>query len=156
VNKLKFWIGVSMLILSCLIPLLGFWVATLSLPVAIKGAIIAALTFGGPEIMALLAVALLGKEAFHAITSKIFPLLMRLAPQGSVSKTRYTVGLFMFVISFIPSYVSAYDPSLLPNRFFVCVAADVVFLLSLFVLGGDFWDKLRALFIYDARADFSA
>jgi hypothetical protein len=25
-------------------------------------------------------------------------------------------------------------------------------LSSLFVLGGDFWDKVRALFIYDARA----
>jgi hypothetical protein len=27
-----------------------------------------------------------------------------------------------------------------------------VWLLSLFVLGGDFWDKLRALFIHGAKA----
>jgi hypothetical protein len=29
-------------------------------------------------------------------------------------------------------------------------------LASLFVLGGDFWDKLRALFLYQARAIFPA
>jgi len=28
---------------------------------------------------------------------------------------------------------------------------DVMFVVSLFVLGGDFWDKVRALFVYDAR-----
>jgi hypothetical protein len=27
-------------------------------------------------------------------------------------------------------------------------------LISLFVLGGDFWDKLRALFVHGARAVF--
>jgi hypothetical protein len=32
------------------------------------------------------------------------------------------------------------------------VAGDLLLLASLFVLGGDFWDKLKALFIYDARA----
>jgi hypothetical protein len=29
-----------------------------------------------------------------------------------------------------------------------------VLLISLFVLGGDFWDKLRALFVHSARAVF--
>jgi hypothetical protein len=29
-----------------------------------------------------------------------------------------------------------------------------MFLASLFVLGGDFWDKLRALFVREARAVF--
>jgi hypothetical protein len=29
-----------------------------------------------------------------------------------------------------------------------------MFLASLFVLGGDFWDKLRALFNYRAKARF--
>jgi len=29
-----------------------------------------------------------------------------------------------------------------------------MFLTSLFVLGGDFWDKLRALFVRRARAAF--
>jgi hypothetical protein len=39
-------------------------------------------------------------------------------------------------------------------RISVNVAADMLFVVSLFVLGGEFWDKLRALFVYDARAEF--
>jgi len=34
------------------------------------------------------------------------------------------------------------------------VGGDVVFVASFFVLGGEFWDKLRALFVHGARAVF--
>jgi hypothetical protein len=159
-NNLKFYLGVSMLVLSCLVPLLGFWVASLALPVAVKGAIIGMLTLGGPEVLALIAVSLLGKQAFDALTSKVFPFLRALAPKGSVTRMRYKLGLFLFIVSFIPSYVVAYTPNLLPDtspsRFYVCMGADLLFVISLFVLGGDFWDKLKALFIYDARAEFQS
>jgi hypothetical protein len=32
------------------------------------------------------------------------------------------------------------------------VAGDLMFIATLFVLGGDFWDKLRALFVHGAKA----
>ena len=32
------------------------------------------------------------------------------------------------------------------------VIGDLVLLASLFVLGGDFWDKVRSLFVREARA----
>jgi hypothetical protein len=159
-NKLRLWAGIAMLLVSLFIPLLGIWVANLALPVAVKGLIIGVLTFGGPEVLAVIAVALLGKDTFDAIIGKVLPLLRRLAPHGSVSRTRYTVGLIMFLLSYIPSIIAAYTPSLLPDvspsRLYICLAGDMLFILSLFVLGGDFWDKLRALFIYDARAEFPA
>jgi hypothetical protein len=157
-NKLRLWAGIAVLLASLLIPLLGIWVSGLVLPVALKGLIIGVLTFGGPEVLAVIAVALLGKETFDAIIGKVLPFLRRLAPHGSVSRTRYTAGLIMFLLSYIPSVIVAYAPSLLPdispNRLYICLAGDIFFILSLFVLGGDFWDKLRALFIYDARAEF--
>ena len=34
------------------------------------------------------------------------------------------------------------------------ITGDIILLLSLFVLGGNFWDKLRALFIRDAKVAF--
>ena len=64
----------------------------------------------------------------------------------------------MFLLPLIPTYIMAYAPQWLPDqspqRLYVNLAADFLFLTSLFVLGGDFWDKLRALFVYDARAQF--
>lgn len=157
-KKVKLYLGIALLLLSCLIPFLGLSVATLNLPVALKGAIIGLLAVGGPEIVAIAAIALLGKEAFELITSKILALLSRLAPRGSVSKTRYTLGLVLFLITFIPTYIMGYFPHLLPDatpaRLYVSISADLLFVVSLFVLGGDFWDKMRSLFVYEAKAQF--
>jgi len=34
------------------------------------------------------------------------------------------------------------------------VSGDAIFVASFFVLGGEFWDKLRALFVHGARTVF--
>ena len=38
----------------------------------------------------------------------------------------------------------------------VAAIMDVIFILSLFILGGDFWDKLRSLFVHEAKVIFPA
>ena len=39
-----------------------------------------------------------------------------------------------------------------PNwGFYVTVGADILFIISFFVLGSEFWAKIRALFQYNAR-----
>lgn len=158
VAKVKLFIGIALFALSILIPLLGIWVAQTQLPVAIKTVIIGILTFGGPEILAVLAVAVLGKEAFDLLAGKVFAVLGKLAPKGSVSRHRYKIGLLIFVFSFVPSYILSYCPTLVPEdppwRIISCILADIMLVASLFILGGDFWDKLRALFVYDAVAHF--
>ena len=155
-KNLKFYLGIILLVCSFIVPLLGFWVASLPLPLAVKGTIIGILTVGGPEVLAIIAVALLGKEAFEVFKSKALGVLSKLAPQGSVSKTQYQIGLALFVFSFIPSWIFAYVPQLAPEvaRITITASADLLFIVSLFVLGGDFWDKLKSLFVFDARAHF--
>lgn len=157
-NKLKFIIGGALFVLSLIIPLFGIWVAQLPIPVAIKTVIIGLLTFGAPELLAISAVAILGKPAFEWMMNRVFATLHKLAPRGTVGRTRYKIGLFLFVVSFVPSYVLSYFPTLVPEsppwRIIACLCADVVLIVSLFILGGDFWDKLRALFIYDSAAVF--
>jgi len=116
------------------------------------------MTVGGPEVVAILAVALLGKQTFDLITGKMLASLGRLAPHGSVSRLRYKIGLVLFILPMIPTYIMGYAPQFLPNaspsRLYVNIASDLLFVTSLFVLGGDFWDKLRSLFLYNARAQF--
>ena len=56
-----------------------------------------------------------------------------------------TLGLFYF----LPESLRVGDqPSW---GFYVTVAADIVFIISFFVLGAEFWAKIRALFQYNAR-----
>ena len=40
------------------------------------------------------------------------------------------------------------------TRVIISLTMQTMFLASFFVLGGDFWDKARALFVWDARAVF--
>ncbi len=58
------------------------------------------------------------------------------------------------------AYLTVYAPEIIPGynvyRVPMNLTADALFIVTLFILGGDFWDKLRALFIYDARVQFPA
>jgi hypothetical protein len=157
-NTLRFYLGLCCFILSWILPLFGFLVARFDLPLALKATIIGLLTVGGPEILGILAVVCLGKENLLQIKNRILAWLRLLKPSGEVSRWRYRLGLVMFLLPLVPTYLMAYVPQWLPDhspqRLYVNLAADFLFLVSLFVLGGNFWDKLRALFLYDARAQF--
>jgi hypothetical protein len=56
--------------------------------------------------------------------------------------------IYAYLTFFTPSFITGYSEA----RITMNLMADFLFLVTLFVLGGDFWDKLRALFLYDAKA----
>ena len=115
------------------------------------------LLIGAPEIFTLLSIFILGKSGFNFIKQQVFALLRRAAPSGQVSRIRYRAGLFMLLLHIVYANFTFYAPELIPgyseNRISMNLAADFLFLITLFVLGGDFWEKLRALTLYDARAN---
>jgi hypothetical protein len=45
-------------------------------------------------------------------------------------------------------------PDFSSNPLPYAIGGDLLLLMSLIVLGGNFWDKIRALFIYDAKVHF--
>jgi hypothetical protein len=157
-NNMRFYAGVGFFALAWILPLFGILVAKLNLSLGNKAIIIGLLTVGGPELLGLLAVLCLGKTNLIFLKNKILAWLKRLKPAAPVSRNRYRMGLIMFLLPGIPAYIMAYAPQWLPDhspgRLYVNLAADFIFLASLFILGGDFWDKLRALFVYDARVEF--
>ncbi len=157
-KKIRLNFGIGLLVLAAISPLFGLLVARTNWSGTVKATVIGLLTAGVPEVLSILAAAVLGKENFQRIKAKVLSLLRRLRPTAQVGKTRYTIGLVMFVVPIIPTYVMAYMPQWLPDtsstRLCVNIAADCLFLASLFVLGGDFWDKLGALFLYESRVKF--
>ncbi len=157
-NKIRFYLGLISYVMAWIMPLSGFLVARLNLSSGVKAAIIGLATLGIPELLVILAVVCLGKENLIDIKEKLLAWLKLIRPPGPVSRGRYRVGLVMFLLPLIPIYLMAYMPQWLPDhsplRLYVNLAATLMFLSSLFVLGGDFWDKLHALFVYDARAQF--
>jgi hypothetical protein len=143
-------IGLLMPFGALLVPLTN-WPPEVQIPVG-------GFLFFGFEIMALPAAAVMGKENFDRIVTEFCGLLGRLKPSGQPGELRHAIGVILFVAPIAPTYVMAYAPSWLPDaspwRLWVNLGADAMFLTSLFVLGGDFWDKLRALFVREARAVF--
>lgn len=151
----RLWGGLLLMVVSNLLFIVPFmiqedwprWAKT------VAGAMIFA-----PDLGTLAAVGVMGKENFDRIVSTVKGWLKRTKPAGNVGKVRHRIGIVLFLSPLLVTYTQGYFPQYLPDvspwRLYANIASDLIFLISLFVLGGDFWDKLRALFLRDARAVF--
>jgi len=150
--------GGAVFVLGVLSPLLVPLVATSDLPTEWKTVLSGLLLLGIPELFMLAAAAILGRSGFDYLIGKISGFLKDYAPPDTVSRTRYRIGLAMFLLPLIFAWLTPYVLPVLPDfeahRIAYGVSGDLLLLASFFVLGGDFWDKLRALFVRDAKAHF--
>lgn len=118
-----------------------------------------ALLFGLPEAGTFIAVSILGKPGYYWLRAKALGIIKRSIPTAEVGPLRYYIGLTVFCILLLLGIIEPYVSNQLPmaiqlNRPLIVGIADILFVANLFVLGGDFWDKLRALFLYTAKAKF--
>ena len=152
----RFRLGLTILIVGCLSPLLIPVVTRTSLATEWKTIISGLLAVGIPEVFTVAAIAIMGKSGYNLIKERIFGFLKKHGPPDRVSLTRYRIGLVMFVLPIVFGWLGPYGAHQIPgyeaHRFTVNVIGDVMLMSSLFVLGGDFWDKVRALFIYEAKS----
>jgi hypothetical protein len=144
--------GLLLFILALVSPLLGPFVLATDLPKEVKVSIVALLLIGLPMALMLAVVALMGQPAFLFLRSHI---ANRDLPPSPVGVVRYRIGLVLLCITVIVSWlspiVSDHVAGIGASRVFVGAVADGLLLLSLFVLGGEFWAKVHALFVYHAR-----
>ncbi len=149
----KYYTGMTFLLLSLFLPLIGFLIPLLDLPISITTVLMGALTVGGPEIMIALAVIFLGKTHILYLKSKVWKVFRKKRIPPPVSKGRYYFGLTVLLMSGLPLYLDAYFPGIMPKneafRYFLLVSADLTFVLSFFILGANFCEKFKRLFIWD-------
>lgn len=150
--------GAAIFVCGQLAPLLIPLVAVSQLSTEWKTGLSGLLLLGVPELSILAAVAILGRPGFDFLKARIFGVFRRFAPPAAVGPARYRIGLVMFCLPLLFGLVQPYAGHLIPgypvNQFAFAIAGDVLLVASLLVLGGDFWDKLRALFIRNAKAEF--
>ena len=82
----RFYTGLTALALALVLPLLAFAVPFLGLSTAVSAALVGGLIAGGPEVMFLLAAALLGKNVLHYYLSRLKQLFWKPAVVKPVSK----------------------------------------------------------------------
>lgn len=152
--KTRLKLGVALLVIGLIMPFGTFFVTGTEWPAAVK-AVVSGILVLGFEILMFPAIALMGKENFDRIVVRAKGVLKMLKPAGNVSRSRYAIGLVLLVVPILLSWIISYIPSWLPEekalRLSINLGLDLVLVISLFVLGGDFWDKLRGLFRYDAK-----
>jgi len=149
-------LGVALFLLSIMLPVVGVpVVAWIDLSAGVTTSVSGALLVAA-EVMGIAAVAVMGKSGYIYIKSRIFGFLKQYAPPDEVSYRRYTIGLVMFCVPILFGWLSIYTLKWIPGfttyPFAYALGGDFLLLASLFVLGGNFWDKIRALFIHTAKA----
>ena len=140
------------------------WVVTLaivplitasSLSASAQATVSGIVVFIGPKLGVLAAIAILGKPGFNYLKRKVFGFLK---PPAEVGPVRYRVGIVMFVAAMLfgllERYLGYFVANAIAPEIRSSIAIDVLLLASILVLGGDFWDKIRALFIREAKVQF--
>jgi hypothetical protein len=148
-------LGVAIFLFSIILPVAGVpIVSSFDLSTTMTATFSGALLVTA-EILGVLAIAVMGKSGFAFIKNSVFGFLKQYGPPDRVSRLRYTVGLVMFGIpllfALMSGYIADHIPGLTQNPLPYAIAGDITLIFSLFVLGGDFWDKVQALFLYDAK-----
>jgi len=151
-NNWRFFAGVTALILALVLPLSAFLVPLFGLPSGQAALISGFLLAGAPEILILLAVALLGKENYDRIVRSAKGFFFTTFFEKPVSRLRYSIGLTIFCLSIVPLYLVGYATSWMPTgnaKLFLLAGADLACIISVFVMGGEFWGKFRRLFVWE-------
>ncbi len=149
----RFSLGIVCFIAAFAIHLVTLAAIAVGASAAMVGSI-AAINFAVNKGLLVVAAAIMGRPGFNRLKQLVFGAVRRYARPDEISPMRYRVGLILFVVPIFFGWVSPYLPNIVPalNRHTVSAAVlgDAMLLISLFVLGGGFWDKLRALFVRDA------
>ena len=143
----RFNVGVMIIVLIFVLLLLIPLAAAMDLP-ASTVATITGLVFIGNKVLLLIAIGVMGKAGFQELKRRVF---RSLTPETLVGPTRYKIGLVMFflpiLLVMLAPYLDYFWPGLRPNSFPLQVFGNAMLIASFFVLGGNFWDKVRALFV---------
>ena len=148
--KLGIFIFIFAFALWLLIPLAASMGAPGPRIAAMTGAI-----FVANKVLLLTCIAVMGKAGFQQLKGMVFGYAKGLAPSGPISPTRHAIGLVMFclplVTAMLEPYIDQIFPGLRPNIWQFQALGDLMLIASFFVLGGDFWSKIRALFVRTAK-----
>jgi len=153
----RFYFGISLLVFNvaaygatALMPLLG-------LPTA-DAAAMAGILILTAEAAFLASVALLGKPFFESLKTWVRRRFARpapVAPATPISRARHITGVSLFAASAVPYLASEWililgtDPQAYGQwPLALLLASDTLFVISFFVLGGEFWARVERCFAW--------
>ncbi len=157
----KYYLGLSLFCYSFLPLGIVFVLPFLGMTLAQAGAFSVVFLASG-EMAFWCAAALLGKAFVTALKTRIKAWLKRPHAPVPISRNRHRFGITLVAASFLPYYVVliyllffSHKESELKFLAWSLVAGEGAFMAGLFILGGDFWDRLKDLFAWPGREKLS-
>ena len=159
----RYRVGVALLVLSFVLPLVALVVVPLfGFPENVNSVLFALSIVGVPDLLMILAVAAMGRDNIERIVGRIAPWFKRLLRWDEVTRTRYVIGLWILSIAVVlPVAIGLFFDDAVARAdntpgwaYYVMVASDVAFGLTFFAMGAPLWDRVRAIFTWDAEIRF--
>ena len=142
---------------------------SMTLPLLGVGTGIVGAVFITAEIMTLSSIVFLGKEGFKAIKAKAFA-FVKSTYTGPVSRKRFYFGLMFLFTNIVTTYImivfawvafASASPELPPPDvwgldfdqqadllYWLFLVGEITFLISIYVLGADWWGRFRRIFVW--------
>jgi len=152
-SKVRLVSGISVFVVGQLSTLLIPLVTASGLSPVWKTTLSGILFFVTPQLAIFVAIAIFGKPGYNYLKGVVFSWLKIHVVPDKVGPVRYFIGLIMFVLPLLFGWAEPYCGHFIPgyatHQIWFFVGGDLMFASSFLVLGGEFWDKIRNLFIYD-------
>jgi hypothetical protein len=153
-------LGVGLFVLHLILPLLALvLVPILGLPAGTNAVLMGASVVGGPDILLIAAIAVLGKDGVSELMSKLGSGVRRLTKWDAVTKRRYTVGMWVLAVSLVlPTMILFFWNSSIEGidsqpgwGFWVLLASTFAFIGAIMCMGAPLWLRIQAIFTWDAE-----
>ena len=147
-KSIKYKIGMGFIILGVSSPIIGFVIPFLNLSDEITTTLVTFFMVAGPEVFLIIGGALAGKEAMGAIKGRLFQY---------AGKTRYQLGLYLFIASTLANWLFSYIDIIgahglsIDSQLILTLCFDIVSIISIFVMGPEFFDKLKRLVTWEGQ-----
>jgi len=158
-------IGITLFVLHLILPVIALIVVPiLGLPSGVSAAVIGLSVVGGPDVLLIVAIAVLGKDGVTELMGKLGSLVRRLTKWDAVTQRRYRIGGWVLVASLLlPAVIlffwndSVQDINGQPGwAFWLLLASTFGFIGAVMSMGAPFWVRVQALFTWDADVDIPA
>jgi hypothetical protein len=156
----KFYVGMTLLVYS-----FGTFGIAALVPFVFSPSAAAAIVTGvviSGELGFWVSAALLGKPFVDAVKARLMASFARREPATPrpISRRRHVFGLVLFSMSFVTYYIAMAVPFLQLSKsteltaiVVVALTGELLFVSSLFVLGGEFWGRIKALYRWPGQPE---
>jgi hypothetical protein len=154
------WLGITIFVLHLLLPLLALvLVPLLGLPGSVNAILFGFSVVGGPDLLLIASIAMLGKDGVTELMSRFGAPFKRVTRWDAVTKTRYTIGLWVAAIALVlPTIILFYWNESIADLggapgwgFWVLLASTFAFIGAVISMGAPLWSRIEAIVTWDAE-----